>query len=117
MNDKNTKSLSLKLDQFLNAGHIFLSALYSGDAPQWVHNPFMTKDQVITWVKRMDANQYSEIEIFNEETLKIEFYLKEKNDEFIKCNLREYLIGSHYSAISDRYDNSKKYWIGIRNSK
>ena len=31
--------------------YYFLSALYSGDAPQWVRNPFMTKEQVIRWVK------------------------------------------------------------------
>ena len=67
--------------------YYFLSALYSGDAPQWVRNPFMTKEQVIRWVKKMDPKQYGSIQIFDEETLKMEFYLKDKNDEIITKQL------------------------------
>jgi len=87
----------------------FLSAGFSGGRPHWTRNPFMTKEQVIRWVKGMDANQYSNIEIFNEETLKMEFYLKDKNDEFFKCNLREYLFGNQYSANHQFYEESKKF--------
>ena len=94
----------------------FLSALYSGDAPHWVRNPFMTKEQVIRWVKKMDPKQYGSIQIFDEETLKMEFYLKDKNDEFFKCNLREYLFDSRYSATCNSYESVKEYMIESRNN-
>ena len=97
--------------------YYFLSTLYIGDLPKWVRNPFMTKEAVINWVKEMDPKQYGRIEIFDEETLKLEFYLKDKNGEFIKCNLREYLFDSRYSATSDSYERVKENFIKFRNSK
>lgn len=96
--------------------YYFLSAMYSGDAPHWVRNPFMTKEQVIRWVKKMDPKQYGSIQIFDEETLKMEFYLKDKNDEFIKCNLREYLFDSRYSATCNSYESVKECMIKLRNN-
>jgi len=96
----------------VNENYYFLSAGYSGDAPAWVRNPFMTKEKVIRWVKRMDPNQYGDIQIFNEETLKTEIYLKdEKSGEFYKTNLREYIFGTQYSANSKFYEESKKYFV------
>lgn len=93
--------------------YYFLSALYSSDAPHWVRNPFMTKEQVIKWVKKMDAKQYGSIEIFDEETLKLEFYLKDTNNEFVKCNLREYLFDSRYSATCNSYESTKEFMINF----
>ena len=52
--------------------YYFLSTLYIGDLPQWVRNPFMTKEAVINWVKEMDPKQYGRIEIFDEETGNLE---------------------------------------------
>lgn len=97
--------------------YYFLSTQYSGDAPQWVRKPFMTKEQVIGWVKEMDPKQYGRIEIFDEETLKMEFYLKDKNNEFIKCNLREYLFDSRYSATCNSYESTKEFMIDFRDKK
>lgn len=88
--------------------YYFLSTFYTGDLLKWIRNQFMTKEQVINWIKEMDPKQYGRIEIFDEETLKLEFYLKDENDDFFKCNLREYLFGSIYSTTSDSYERMKK---------
>lgn len=93
-----------------NEKHYFLSAGYKGDAPAWIRNPFMTKEKVLRWVRMMDPSLYSNVEIYDEDTLKTVIYIKSDSGEFIETNLRELLFGTQYSATDESYESLKSYF-------
>ena len=86
--------------------YYFLSVVVLKPDIRWIREPFMTKQEIDNFIKYIylaNPSSYSNLEIFDESTLREKISLKNTKNEIVEVDLRLFMFDERYSTNTEYY--------------
>ena len=97
--------------------YFFLSVTYVGESPAWIRRPFLTKEEIDSFIINEylpNSHYWRNLEIYPESLLRALIHLKDDKGEFVEVDIRTSLFDDRYSSRSDYYQGIVTGGKGIR---